>query len=104
LPPAQIGDFNENGKVDAADYVLWRKNVDGTTELPNDNDLGTPIGAAHYNLWRSQFGLPNGSGSGSPTATSVPEPATGIMVMCSVVFMTLVRRRSEVIGNSNTDS
>src|SRR5207244_936788 len=27
-----------------------------TNPLPNDNGLGTPIGTAHYNLWRSNFG------------------------------------------------
>ena len=31
-----VGDYNNNGKVDAADYVLWRNNVGTTTVLPND--------------------------------------------------------------------
>ena len=62
-PPGLAGDFNEDNKVDAADYVVWRKN-DGTNNgLPNDNGLGTPIGVAHFNLWRANFGEMAGSGS-----------------------------------------
>jgi hypothetical protein len=72
----QNGDFNSNGKVDGADYVVWRKNEGTTNSLPNDNGIGGTIGTAHYNLWRSNFGNP-GSGSGSGlSASAVPEPAT----------------------------
>ncbi len=38
------GDFNSDGKVDAADYVTWRKNNGTNNVLANDNGLGTPIG------------------------------------------------------------
>ena len=44
------GDFNNDGKVDAADYVKWR------------NDGGGPL---NYNAWRSNFGVTYGSGAGS---------------------------------------
>ena len=39
--PAIPGDFNHDGTVDAADYVVWRKTD------------GTPAG---YNTWRTHFG------------------------------------------------
>ncbi len=52
------GDFNSDGKVDAGDYVTWRKNNGTNNALPNDNGLGVPITTAHYNLWRSNFGNP----------------------------------------------
>jgi hypothetical protein len=65
VPP--VGDFNVNNSVDAADYVVWRKNFNGTNALPNDNGLGTPIGSAHYTLWRSNFG---NSATGLPAAVT----------------------------------
>jgi hypothetical protein len=83
LPPAQPGDFNQNGKVDGADYALWRKNVDGVTALPNDNGLGTPIGTAHYDLWRANFGNPPGSGAGSLSDAAVPEPTSSLLAIAA---------------------
>ncbi len=57
------GDFNDNGIVDAADYVWWRKNS------------GLP---ASYTAWRSQFGMPAGSGS-AIAGDTVPEPSSGLL-------------------------
>jgi hypothetical protein len=92
LPPASPGDFNDDGAVDGADYVVWRKNVDGSTPLPNDGDLGTPIGPAHYALWAENFG---GSASGAGGATSgVPEPGSAILIAVGICSAVQVRRRS----------
>jgi hypothetical protein len=55
------GDFNQDGAVDAADYVVWRKGVG--VEPTDDN----------YNLWRENFGRTAAGGGG---ISSVPEPAT----------------------------
>lgn len=60
---AAAGDFNSNGIVDAADFAAWRNSVGSGTALPNDGGLGTPIGAAHYDLWKSNFGSMGGGGN-----------------------------------------
>ena len=76
------GDYNNNGIVDAADYVVWR-NVQGTsTVLPNDPTGGT-IGPAQYATWRSHFGQTAGSGAGSTNITNaaVPEPASAALLL-----------------------
>ena len=60
------GDFNHDGKVDAADYVMWRKND------------GTPAG---YDTWRANFGGCSSPAavprvpSAEPLSAAVPEPA-----------------------------
>jgi hypothetical protein len=84
LEPNLLGDFNNDAKVDAADYVVWRKNDGGTTALPNDDGLGTPVRAEHNNLWRAHFGemqLP-GIGSGS----EIPEPSTFVVAAIAIVL------------------
>ena len=48
------GDYNVNGTVDAADYVVWRKGSGGTF---------TP---ADYGVWRANFGATGSGGAGSP--------------------------------------
>lgn len=52
------GDYTNDFSADAADYVLYRNNLATApaTALPNDNGLGTPIGNAHYDLWRTHYG------------------------------------------------
>ena len=93
LPP---GDYNNNGIVDAADYVLWRKNVGTTTALPNDL-IGGTIGTAQYNQWRTNFGqtAPGaGSSSGAIANATVPEPATCVLLVIAAAGLCPRRRRS----------
>ncbi len=85
VPAGLPGDFNSDGKVDAGDYVTWRKNQNTNNALANDNGLGTPVGTAHYNLWRANFGKPPGAGSGGGLNGSgaVPEPASLMLLICA---------------------
>ena len=77
--PQVAGDYNQNGVVDAADYVIWRKNVGGTT-LPNrGTGISGPVGMSDYDLWRSRFGATSGSGGGA--VVNVPEPATLVLLL-----------------------
>jgi T5SS/PEP-CTERM-associated repeat protein len=62
------GDYNEDGVVDAADYVAWRKNPSAFGGNPNG-----------YNQWRQNFGESN-PGAGSGGATGVPEPASWMLL------------------------
>jgi len=66
-PSATTGDYNENGVVDAADYVLWRTHNGESITLPNDSTPGT-VGSEDYTEWRARFG--NAAGSLDPTGWS----------------------------------
>ena len=77
--PGTPGDYNSNGLVDAADYVVWRKNSGTTNVLPND-PIGGTIGTVQYNQWRSHFGQTAGSGGGASVSFAVPEPATLVLL------------------------
>jgi hypothetical protein len=87
------GDYNNDGKVDAADYATWRKYNNTTHALPNDNGLGTPITASHYDLWRANFGKPAGAGSGVSGATGVPEPTAIGLAVVGLAICGLSRRK-----------
>ena len=56
------GDYNSDGRVDAADYVVWRK-TDGTQ--------------TEYDTWRANFGRTVGNGSQSDA--TVPEPSAAVL-------------------------
>ncbi|HVT28103.1 MAG TPA: hypothetical protein VHE81_08810, partial [Lacipirellulaceae bacterium] len=76
LTAALSGDYNGDGSVDAADYVLWRRTN------------GTP---ADYNTWRTNFGQT--LGSGSVTTTTVPEPFSTMPLLFGIVITVTCRRR-----------
>ncbi len=45
------GDYNGNGEVDAADYVLWRNGG----PLQNEGDTPGTVNDADYTVWRANF-------------------------------------------------
>jgi amidase len=70
-PPVLLpGDFNGDGTVDAADYVVWR------------NELGTNFEEEDYGVWRANAGRTLLASDGTappsfePVSAAVPEPTT----------------------------
>jgi hypothetical protein len=83
LAPAGVaGDYNNNGVVDAADYVLWRNGGPLQNEVAS---LGT-VDSADYDAWRARFGNASGSGSSLGAGTAVPEPGSAALVIFGLVF------------------
>ena len=78
------GDYNGNGVVDAADYVLWRKGG----PLQNEVDAPGTINQADYDAWRARFGDTAQSDSGSGAA-AIPEPAACILVVVGLMVSCL---------------
>jgi hypothetical protein len=76
------GDHNGDGKVDAADYVLWRSDPASYG--------GDPQG---YNDWVANFGAMSGSGGGSSAIGAVPEPGTLGVALVSMLLMGAGYRR-----------
>ena len=85
-----LGDYNNNGTVDAGDYAVWRKNG-ANAALPNDG--GAADQAARFTLWRQNFGKPPGAGSGVElSGASVPEPSTMALLLIGLVGFATRRR------------
>jgi hypothetical protein len=80
-PMGVMGDYNNNGVVDAADYVLWRNGG------PLQHEGASPgvVDAADYTFWRSRFGATSGSGAGVGVGAAVPEPGT--LGLCIGMFL-----------------
>jgi hypothetical protein len=92
------GDYNVNGIVDAADYVVWRNSVDASGRgLAADGTGagGVPDGVvddADYQLWRANFGktVPPPVDA---SIVNVPEPVSSTFVALGAL-VALTRRRS----------
>ena len=92
-PPAVAGDYNKNGVVDAADYVLWRKTLNQPAVPAGtgaDGDGNGTVGPEDFDYWRERFGNTSGSGLGSE---AVPEPTTMMLVAAAVAGLLAARRR-----------
>ena len=78
-----LGDYNRNGVVDAADYVVWRKTFSGpnvpASNLAADGDGDSDVDQGDFNVWRSHFGQIAGSGLAATYSADadagVPEPS-----------------------------
>ena len=90
VSPGITGDYNNDGKVDAGDYVTWKK-AQGTTNVLANDPVGGTIGTAQYNNWRANFGKPPGAGSGLDGA-SVPEPASAVLLLIGLAAFGSRRR------------
>ena len=69
------GDHNNDGVVDAADYVVWREN--------------NIAGQQGYDDWRTNFGSP---GQASASGSAVPEPASVAITLIAMIALSLSRR------------
>jgi hypothetical protein len=67
------GDFNNDGTVGAADYVVWRKG------------LGTAYTHADYNAWRTNFGRFGASTSATAVGGSASTMANGLGIIDAAV-------------------
>ncbi len=91
------GDYNLDGRVDAADYSVWRDTLGSTNDLrANGDNTGASIGVvdeADYTAWKNNFGT-----ASSATAASIPEPSALLLscVFGGLTFGALGLRQSQL--------
>ena len=68
--PLLPGDFNDDGRVDAADYTRWR------------DSLGGAYSVSDYNNWKDNFGK---SAPGAGTVAAAPEPSAMVLFILGCV-------------------
>lgn len=76
------GDYNLDGKVNGADYVVWRNGGS-----PDSSQAG-------YTLWRQNYGT--GAGAGAENAAAVPEPMSIGLVLVGLTALSLQARRTRL--------
>jgi hypothetical protein len=83
------GDFNDDGLVDAGDYVVVRKG------------LGTQYSESDIATWRANFGQSSAAGGGAGGSASVgfsgngavPEPASLVLLLAGSIMGFMAKRR-----------
>jgi hypothetical protein len=104
-PNYLAGDFNKDGVVNAADYVIWRKTVGQTgseyvpggsplihNHPPADANHDFLVDGADYASWAGHFGAPGSPGAGAGShirnaSAVVPEPATWLLALAGLSLL-----------------
>jgi hypothetical protein len=71
------GDFDENHRVDGADFLQWQRSFGSTTNLAADGSLNGAVDADDLAIWKANFGrtwpVPS-------AVASLPEPAAASLL------------------------
>ncbi len=78
FPP---GDYNLDGRVDAADFTVWADTVGSTTNFSADGNLDGSIDELDYAVWEANFGVSLGAAALLSGAQSVPEPSGAALLL-----------------------
>jgi hypothetical protein len=71
------GDYDGNGTVEINDYHQWKMDY-GSSNLASDGSGDGMVNAADYPVWRNNLGAT--LGGGAIVSTSVPEPASAMLL------------------------
>jgi beta-glucanase (GH16 family) len=87
------GDYNNDGLIDAADAVVWRKTMgQNGIDLDADGSGNGTVGLEDYEVWTRNFADSSLPASASIAVLHVPEPgaamsmAIGLMLVCARQF------------------
>jgi hypothetical protein len=96
-PPSNMGDYNDDGTVNAADYTIWRNTlgqmVAAGTGADGTGPSGVPDGSIDrldYNFWKAHYGLMPGGGAAANLPA--PEPATFMLSIAALIGSLLIAR------------
>jgi hypothetical protein len=89
--PLLVGDYNDDGVVDVADFVMWQKTFDTSVNLPNRHpDNEGSISMDDLASWQEHFGEIDPAGNGGES-TSIPEPHTGAIWLLAGALISITR-------------
>jgi len=92
--PVLVGDYNANGIVDAADYVVWRDSLGASgAGLAADGNGDSMVTQLDYDIWKANFGTTAGGAGSSAQHSAVPEPSTVLLLVVGNFIVATVSRR-----------
>jgi hypothetical protein len=96
-PPVLPGDYNNDRVVDAADFTVWRDQLDENVALPNESVTPGVVTLEDYEIWKQHYGESLGGGGGAVANLAVPEPACGVLILVGVALLSIRRERTSVL-------
>jgi autotransporter-associated beta strand protein len=89
LPVTANADFNGDGLVDGADFLVWQKNFGAAGgHAQGDANGDNTVNAADLAVWQGHFGGISATGA----ATAIPEPAAAMLAVVAACGLARFRR------------
>jgi MYXO-CTERM domain-containing protein len=83
------GDYNFDGKVDAADLTVWKADFGSTTKAEADGNGNGVVDGADFLIWQRTLG----QNTGAPGFAAVPEPAAATLALLAAAGLRRRRRK-----------
>jgi hypothetical protein len=85
-PNRLLGDYNNNGIVDATDYAVWRHTLGMSgADLAADGNTNNQVDEGDYAVWRSHFSQIVSTGASTSVNFAVPEPGNLALAFLGVI-------------------
>jgi hypothetical protein len=91
------GDYNDDGVVDAGDYVRWRNALAGYGTIANETVSENVVDLVDYQEWKNNYGAPGSGGAGITAVGTlhniIPEPSIlHLTLLAALGLLTRSRR------------
>lgn len=90
--PTVTGDYDDDGDVDSADYVVWKSSFASTSNLDADGNGNGIVDAADYVVWRKNLGVSMAAIRGG--LPFVPEPSAWILILLEFAVVLATSRET----------
>ncbi len=88
--PLTDADFDGDGDVDGADFLIWQRGVgSGTSQSQGDANFSGAVDGVDLGIWKTEFGTPQSL----VATTAIPEPASCALSLVALVGAAATRRR-----------
>jgi beta-glucanase (GH16 family) len=82
------GDYNDDGQVDAGDYVVWRRSLGQSgIGLAADGSGNASVGPEDFALWKQNYGSSILSAAASMAVYNVPEPTSAVPIAVGLLLV-----------------
>ncbi len=86
------GDYNNDGLVNLADFMVWRDTLGSVGNgLAADGNGSGAVDGGDYDVWKQHFGTPTAASAVIDTAAAVPEPNTFVLILATFVGWTCLK-------------